>query len=173
MPRKKKPHIARLDQVRISHDGEDAIIKFLDPAIAATHLRIGQQVQQMTDEEILLVFNRTVASRVRLRDELGEYVAVEVPMGSPQVEPFPGTVTEWVPRGGVLRCVIKDGGEDGSLPVIQVDDREFTWDEFGGMLCTYAGWGMRIVFVPDDEVDRVPKIAVREPDDQPPRSEIK
>jgi hypothetical protein len=60
--------------------------------------------------------------------------------------------------------------EDGSLPVIYVDDREFDWQEFGRMLCTYAGWGMRIVFVPDDELERTPKIAVREPDDQPPRS---
>ena len=61
MPRKKKPRIARLDQVRISRDGEEAIIEFLDPAIATTHLRIGPQVQTMTDEEILLVFNRTVS----------------------------------------------------------------------------------------------------------------
>ena len=39
MPRKKKPRIARLDQVRISRAGEEAIIEFLDPAIATTHLR--------------------------------------------------------------------------------------------------------------------------------------
>jgi hypothetical protein len=165
MPRKKRPRIARLDQVRISRDGEDAIIEFLDSAVATTHLRIGPQVQEMTDEEILLVFNQVIAAQIRNRDELGEYVAVEVPPGSPQVEPFPGTMTEWVPKGGVLRCVIEDGGgEDGSLPVIYVDDQEFTWDEFGRMLCTYAGWGMRIVFVPDDELDRTPKIVVREPD---------
>ncbi|MGA2615974.1 MAG: hypothetical protein ABSF26_00110 [Thermoguttaceae bacterium] len=74
-------------------------------------------------------------------------------------------LSRWSPRGGVLRCRIEDGGgEDGSLPVIYVDDREFTWDEFGTMLCTYAGWGMRIVFVPDDELDRTLKTAVREPE---------
>ena len=132
MPRKKKPRIARLDQVRISRDGEDAIIEFLDTGIATTHLTIGPQVQQMTDDEILLLFNQTIAAQIRNRDELGEYVAVEVPSGSPQVEPFPGTMTDWVPRGGVLRCVIDDGGgEDGSLPVIHVDDQEFDWEEFG------------------------------------------
>ena len=32
------------------------------------------------------------------------------------------------------------------------------------MLLTYAGWGMRIVFVPDDELERTPRTAVREPD---------
>jgi hypothetical protein len=164
--RKKRPRIARLDQVRISRDGEDAIIEFRDPAIATTHLRIGPQVKEMTDEEILLAFNRTITAQMRNRDELGEYVAIEVPVGSPQVEHNPGTVNQWSPRGGVLRCCIEDGGgEDGSLPVIYVDDREFTWEEFGKMLCTYAGWGMRVVFVPDDELDQPRKIVVREPDD--------
>jgi hypothetical protein len=162
---KKKPRIARLDQVKLSRDGEDAIIEFLDPQIATTHLRIGPQVGQMTDEAILLLFNQVIAAQIRNRDELGEYVAVEVPVGSPQVEHHPGTVNQWVPRGGVLRCLIEDGGsEDGDMPLIHVDDREFTWDEFGKMLCTYAGWGMRIVFVPDDELDRTPKTVVREPD---------
>ena len=65
---KKKPRIARPDQVMISRDGEDAIIEFLDPAVATTHLTIGPRVQDMTDEEILLVFNRTVAAQVRHRD---------------------------------------------------------------------------------------------------------
>ncbi len=83
-------------------------------------------------------------------------------------------MTEWVPRGGVLRCVIEDGGgEDGDLPVIHVDDREFEWEDFGRLLCTYAGWGMRIVFVPDDELDRTPKTIVQEPDDQLPRNETR
>jgi hypothetical protein len=163
--RKKRPRIARLDQVRISRDGEDAIIEFRNPAFETTHLRIGPQVQQMTDEEILLVFNQTITAMIRNRDELGEYLAVEVPAGSPQVEHHPGTTNQWTPRGGVLRCVIEDGGgEDGSLPIIYVDDREFTWEEFGRMLCTYAGWGMRIVFVPDDELEQPPAIAVREPE---------
>lgn len=163
--RKKRPRIARLDQVRISRDAEDAIIEFRDSATATTHLRIGPQVHQMTDEEILLVFNQTIAAQIRNRDELGEYVAIEVPVGSPQFEHHPDTVNQWSPRGGVLRCCIEDGGgEDGSLPVIVVDDREFTWDEFGRMLCTYAGWGMRIVFVPDDELEQAPKISVQDPD---------
>jgi hypothetical protein len=165
MPRKNKPRIARLDQVKISREGEDAIIEFLDSSVATTHLRIGPQVQDMTDEEILLVFNRTLAAQLRHRDELGEYVAVEIPVGSPQVKYHPETVNEWVPRGNVLRCVIEDGGgEDGTLPVIHVDDREFTWQEFGRMLCTYAGWGVRLVFVPEDELDRTPKTVVQEPE---------
>lgn len=162
---KKRPRIARLDQVKISRDGEEAIIQFLDPAFATTHLRIGPEVHQMTDEDILLVFNRTIAAQLRNHDELGEYVATEVPVGNKQVECFGRTSNRWVPRGDVLRCYLEDGGgEDGSLPVVYVDDQEFSWDDFGRMLCVFAGWGMRIVFVPDDELAQAPKIAVREPE---------
>ncbi len=164
--RKKKPRIARLDQVRISRDGEDAVIQFHDDSIATTHLKIGPQVQQMTDEEILLVYNQVIAAGIRHRDELPKYIATEIPPGQPQVEHQPGTVNEWAPRGAVLRCVIEDGGgDDGTLPVIHMDDREFTWEEFGRMLCVYAGWGMRIVFVPDDELEQQPEIDVCEPED--------
>jgi hypothetical protein len=56
------------------------------------------------------------------------------------------------------------------LPVIYIDDQEFNWEDFGQVLCTYAGWGMRIVFVPNDELDRTPKSIVQEPDNQPRRS---
>jgi hypothetical protein len=38
--------------------------------------------------------------------------------------------------------------------VVEIDDREFTLEEFGKMLVTYAGWGMRIEFVPDDAAPR-------------------
>jgi hypothetical protein len=163
--RKKRPRIARLEQVLISRDGEDAVIQFHDDSIATTHLKIGPKVQQMTDEEILLVYNQVIAAEIRNHDELPKYLANEIPPGQPQVEHQPGTVNAWVPRGAVLRCVIEDGGgDDGTLPVIHVDDREFTWEEFGRMLCVYAGWGMRIVFVPDDELEQQPEIEVREPE---------
>jgi hypothetical protein len=67
-----------------------------------------------------------------------------------------------VPRGHVLRCVIHD---EGRRPVIEIDDREFTLEEFGTMLTTYSGWGMRIVFVPDSGLEKSPDIEVGEPED--------
>lgn len=164
--RRKRPRIARMDQVRISRNGEEAIIESRDAVFETTHLRIGPEVTGMTDEEILILFNQVIAAGIRHRDELGEYVAIEIPGGSSQVVHHPGTVNQWAPRGGVLRCTIDDGGgDDGSLPVISIDDQEFSWDEFGRMLCTHAGWGMRLIFVPDDELEQVPKIAVREPNE--------
>ena len=45
-----------------------------------------------------------------------------------------------------------------------IDDCELSLREFGRLLLTYAGWGMRVVFVPDDRIDEEPEIEVREPD---------
>jgi hypothetical protein len=93
-----------------------------------------------------------------------EHVAVEIPIGQPQISYFEEG-DQWTPRGDVLRCVISDGGPDGE-PTIDIDDRELSLREFGGLLCTHAGWGMRIVFVPDDEIHEQPTIEVREPENE-------
>jgi hypothetical protein len=47
--------------------------------------------------------------------------------------------------------------------VVVIDDKELSMEEFGRMLATYAGWGMRIKFVPDDHLHRWPAHEVREP----------
>jgi hypothetical protein len=39
-----------------------------------------------------------------------------------------------------------------------------TLREFGRLLSTYSGWGMRITFVPDNELEKRPTIEIREPD---------
>ncbi len=38
--------------------------------------------------------------------------------------------------------------------------------EFGKVLRTYAGWGMRICFVPEEDIGNEPEIEVREPLDE-------
>jgi hypothetical protein len=52
--------------------------------------------------------------------------------------------------------------EDGRL-VVGIDDHELGLEEFGRMLTTYAGWGMRIEFVPREAVHRRPALKVEEP----------
>ena len=158
--RKKKPHIATLSEVCISRDGEDAIIEFIDSTVATMHLRLGPAVNGMTDLEILDQFNEVIGAQQRMAAEY-EHVAVEVPIGSPQIEYFePGD--QWVPRGNVLRCLID---EEDSEAVITIDDNELSAREFARLLATYAGWGMRIVFVPEDEIAEQPRVEVREPSD--------
>jgi hypothetical protein len=158
--RRKRPHVASLDEVRITREGDVAIIEYADERVWTTRLKLGPAVHHMTDEEILDRWNEGVLAQEQLAAEY-EYIAVEIPPGKPQIEYFDKGY-QWTPRGDVLRCVIDDGGPDGE-PVIQIDDHELTWKELGRMLTTHAGWSMRIVFVPDDEIHEEPQIEVREP----------
>jgi hypothetical protein len=158
--RLKRPYAASLDQVRISLENDEAIIEYVDPGISTTHFRLGPKVHAMTDQAILDRFNETIAARDQLAAEY-EHVAIEIPPGKPQIEYF-DKGCQWTPRGDVLRCIISDGGLDNE-PVIYIDERELSWKEFGRLLTTYAGWGMRVAFVPDDETHIEPTIEVREP----------
>jgi hypothetical protein len=107
-------------------------------------------------------YNDTLRSQAELARNF-KYVAVEPPLGSPQIT-YHASADQWTHRGGVLRCLIEDGAEGGREPVITIDDKELSWAEFGTMLCTYAGWGMRIEFTPDDAIHRRPTLEVREPE---------
>jgi hypothetical protein len=159
--RLKRPYVASLDQVRITREADTAVIEYAEPGVWITHLKLGPEVQKMTDQEILDLFNDGIVAREELAAE-HDHVAVEVPPGKPQIE-YSEQCDQWVPRGGVLRCTISDGGP-GNEPVIDIDDRELSWTEFGRLLTTYAGWGMRVVFVPEDETHLDPQVEVREPD---------
>jgi hypothetical protein len=157
----KRPHVASLDEVRITREGEYAVIQFADSRISTTNLKLGRNVQRMTDQQILDCFNDCIRAQEQAAAEY-EHVAVEIPPGKPQIEYFEKGY-QWTPRGDVLRCVISDGGPNNE-PIIYIDDRELSWHEFGRLMTTYAGWGMRIVVVPDDELHEEPQIEVREPE---------
>lgn len=117
----------------------------------------------MTDEQILLVHNECIEAQEASADA-SDWIAVEVPPGMPQVKRDRRT-GQLVPRGDVLRCHITDcdsRDEDGPV-AIYIDDEEYSLREFGEILRMYAGWGMRVVFVPDDAVHEEPVIKVRKP----------
>ena len=48
---------------------------------------------------------------------------------------------------------------------VSIDGRDFTLAEFMKMVGSFGGWGMRIEFVPEDELHQRPKLEVCEPDD--------
>jgi hypothetical protein len=68
-----------------------------------------------------------------------------------------------IPRGDVLRCIVAGDGL-GDDVFVCIDEKELTLKEFGKLLSTYSGWGMRITFVPEDELENEPKIEIREPE---------
>ena len=159
--RKRRPAVASIDEVEITREGDDAVIEYKDPDIATTYFHVGPSLCGMSDQEILDEFNAVLTADADASAEY-EHVAIEVPEGRPQIRYFaPGD--QWVPRGGVLRCVIDDGGPEGEA-VIYVDDQPLSLAEFGRLLCTFAGWGMRIAFVPEEKLDTSPSIEVREPE---------
>jgi len=164
--RKKKQIPAVIDQVRITRDGNDAIIEHADPTIPETRLTIGPQMKTMTDRDIVDVFNGVMAAQQRLLEDWDRTVT-EIPPGKPQIE-HRKDCDQWVPRGEVLRCIADDGGPDGEV-TIHIDNEELSVAEFGKLLRYYAGWGMRIAFVPEERVTENPKVVVRDPQKGPRR----
>ena len=55
--RLKRPYIASLEQVRISREGDTAVIEYVEPGFWTTHFKLGPEVREMTDQEILDTFN--------------------------------------------------------------------------------------------------------------------
>lgn len=165
MARLKRPHIASMEEVRITSDGDAAVIEYADESVGTTHFTIGAaKLAKMSDVDILETWNQCLENMEALRRST-EYVATEIPVGKPQVRYF-ARGDQWVPRGDVLRCqILSDGGIEPSLDevFVSIDDRDFTLAEFMKMVGTHGGWGMRIEFVPDDELHIRPKLKVREP----------
>ena len=158
--RKKNPIRAMIDQVRITRDGNDAIIEYADPEISDTRLTIGPQIKTMSDRDIVDVFNGVMDAQSTLLPGWNKTV-VEVQPGKQQIE-FHKDSGQWLPRGDVLRCIIDDCGPDGEV-IIHIDKHELSLSDFGRLLRVYAGWGMRIAFVPEDYVTENPKVEVGDP----------
>jgi hypothetical protein len=152
------PYIACLEDVIVSRDDDFARIDYKEGDIAATLLHIGPDIREMTDREILDLHNESLGSQARRSIESN--VVFEVPAGSAQIEYF-ARCDQWVPRSRVLRCLIQD--DDRGRVVVKVDDQELQLRQFGKLLTSYEGWGMRIEFVPEDDVHRRPVLQVREP----------
>jgi hypothetical protein len=166
MPLPRRPFVASADEIHISRDGDHAIIEYADPTVARTHLKVGsEKLATMTDEQLLKFWNDGIEAREDHRKSVN-YTATEIPIGRPQVELFEAG-SQWTPRGDVLRCqILSDAGVPPNLdePFVSIDGRDFTLAEFMTMVGTFGGWGMRIEFVPDDELHQRPRLRVREPD---------
>ena len=160
--RLKRPRPASPDQIRISREDDTAVIEYADPSIRGVHLRVGPALATMTDADVLELFN----GMLEAQDEVAAGVdptLTEIPPGLPQIE-YHERSNQWVPRGQVLRCHIEDDAEGGTI--IHIDDVELDLAAFGRMLQVFAGFGMRIAFVDDEEVTEEPEIVMREPDNE-------
>lgn len=157
--RPKKPCRAAFDQVRITREGGSAIIEHADATVSTTSLTIGPGIDQMSDHDILALYNAVIASQEQLLREWDNTVT-EIPVGKPQLK-MDREFGRLFPRGEVLRCIIEDDANGET--VISIDEKEFSMHELGRLLSLYVGWGMRIAIVPEELVHENPKVAVREP----------
>ena len=158
--RTKRPTHVLIHQVRITRDGDIATIDHADPNLSGAHLTIGPQIAAMTDADIVAMYNDVFDSQWALLQQWDKTV-VEEPPGEPQMD-YHESSDQWAPRGEVLRCIVDDGGPDGEV-TIHIDDKELSLREFGRLLSVYAGWGMRIAFVPEEFVTENPRVKVRKP----------
>jgi hypothetical protein len=99
-------YIARLPEVIVTRDGDFVRIEYKEGDIAASLLKIGPEIREMSDSEIVELHNETLRDKARRASEYKQ-VAVEMPLGSAQIEYF-ARCDQWVPRGTVLRCLIRD-----------------------------------------------------------------
>ncbi len=155
----KKPQIASLAQVKITKQGTCAIIEYKDSSIPTVHFEMGISLQGLTEQEILDKFNLSLNIQQEMAAEY-KHIAREIPPGKPQIK-YDRDVESWIPNGDVLRCVIDDGGPDYEVSII-IDEHELSLSEFGKLLLIYNGWGMRLVFVPEDEITRWPRIKMQD-----------
>jgi hypothetical protein len=155
-----KPIRAMIDQVRITREGNDAIIENADPSISGTRLTIEPQIVTMTDRDIVDVFNGILIAQERLLADWNKTV-VEEPLGEKQID-YHEESAQSVPCGDVLRCTIDDAAPDGEV-TIPIDDKELSLAECGRLLRIHAGWGTRIAFVPEKYVTENPKVKIRRP----------
>ena len=79
--RKKPPHQASPDEVRITREGETAIIEFADPGISVSRVRIGPTLATMTDDEILDLFNAMLAAQAEIAAEFDSTAVDHVSRG--------------------------------------------------------------------------------------------
>lgn len=150
-----------LHEVKIKRSGETAIIEYLDPEMGpGMNFQVGPKLAKMTDRAVIDLHNDMIRHMEAHRKE-HPYVAIEIPVGKPQIE-YSKQCCQWSSRGDVLRCRIESSEQSARIPVIEIDGQRLSWKEFGELLMVHEGWGMRVMFVPEDEIEKTPPIAVQE-----------
>ena len=156
--RPKKPTRAIIDQVRITREGNDAIIDHADANLSGARITgIATMTRRRNRRDVQPDPRLSVGAPAAW-----DKTVVEEPPGEKQID-YHENSDQWVPRGDVLRCIIDDGGPNGEV-IISIDDQELSLTEFGRLLSVHAGWGMRIAFVPEEFVTENPTVKVRKPE---------
>jgi len=132
--KKRRPHVATPDEVRIERDGEFAIISYVDETIETTQYQVGaERLSRMTDEDILAVWNAGLATSAddawRSRRDMRGLLA----------------------SGSVLECVVSASPTSPNEPFVRVGDRSYTAMELARLLGDHVGARITIEIDPTED----------------------
>lgn len=58
MPKPRRPHVASLDELKITRNGDTAVFEYADPRVATTHFTVeAGKPATMTDADLLAFWN--------------------------------------------------------------------------------------------------------------------
>lgn len=123
MARKNRPHVATPDEIRITRDGDFAIIAYVDESVETTQYRVGRELlAKMSDEDILTLWNAGLATSaddaVRSRRDMSTLLN----------------------GGSTLTCHVERYPGAPNQPFIRVGQRLYTAMELAHLLGGHAGW---------------------------------
>lgn len=157
-----KPFIATLQDVQITREGTAVHFSYPGRDHGGQIIEVGEDTTNMTDLELLEIHNDIARKTIEMIKSY-EHIAIEIPEGKPQIS-YDKQCCQWVAKGDVIRCIV-GWDEQNEGPSIEIDDKVLTWQEFGKMVSTWEGWGMRITCVPDNELSKTPTVVIGERDD--------
>lgn len=147
--------VAFAKEVTITRSGETAIIEFIDQTSGGTHLTIGPEIAEMSDEDILRLYNDIALVQQRM---VADFRPTEMQEGLPQIgiDPYYKELTCY---SQTLRCELTSGDAYDDL-VIEIDDKKLSLSEFGKLISPYMGWAMRIQFLPSEQLASPPESVI-------------
>ena len=156
--RPKKPTHVLIDQVRITREGNDAIIDHADPNLSGARIT---GIATMTDAEIVEMHNAILDSQWTLLEAWDKTVKSKNRWGRSK-----STITK-IAINGCRAATCSDASSTTAGPREKSPSVSTTRNcrsaEFGRLLRVHAGWGMRIAFVPEEFISENPKVEVRKP----------
>ncbi len=126
--RKLRPHVATPDEVRITREGDFAVIEYVDATIETTQYRVGANtLARMTDEDILTLWNAGLATHIEEAGRSRRDMTMLL-------------------TGGKLDAVVEAMPTAPNQPFILVQGRRFTPMELCTLLGNHQGWTISIEF---------------------------
>ena len=157
----KKPTRVSIDQVRITREGNDAIVDHADAGISGAHLAIGPEIAAMTDADIVDLYNDILEFSASAPGGVGQDGRRRTAGGKTNRLSRKQRSMGAARRRTPLHHRRRRPRGRGHHPYRR--SRVVAQRNSAGCSAVHAGWGMRIAFVPEEFVTENPTVKVRKP----------